>query len=193
MEKINPNSPSYWDEVYKKEKGTGKRRIDTERFERVVDLLTDYNNITYPNQRTLLDVGCGNGEMLRLIHAIFPEWKLYGIDITPETISWAKGVDSFDYRVMGAEDITFSAEFFDCIFCGETLEHLENPETVIYQMKKVLKPEGFLICSVPFQDKNKSKEHLREYTIEDCLQLTSGRLVDINVVKGLSIIWTVKK
>ena len=189
----NINTKEHWDSIYNKEKGTGKRRIDTDRFEKVIDLLTDYNNITFPGQRNLLDVGCGNGEMLRLIHAIFPEWKLYGVDITPETIAWARSVDDFDYRLMNANELNFSSEFFDVIFCGETLEHLENPDTVVYQMKKVLKPDGYLICSVPFQNKNKSKEHLREYSIEDCLKSTGGRLVDINVVKGLSIIWTIKK
>ena len=192
----NLNSEQYWDEIYKSERGTGKRRIDNDRLGYLVGEMKNFQS-THPHEGTyrLLDVGCGNGELMRLLHAEMPEWKLFGVDITPETIAWASQIDpNFDYRKMSALDLTFSEGYFDIVFCGETLEHLESPEAAIYQMKRVLKPEGNLICSVPNEGNNRSPEHLREFTVWDALKLTDtdmSKITNLNVkCNGISTIWT---
>jgi 2-polyprenyl-3-methyl-5-hydroxy-6-metoxy-1,4-benzoquinol methylase len=192
----NLNSEQYWDEIYKSERGTGKRRIDNDRLGYLVGEMKNFQS-THPHEGTyrLLDVGCGNGELMRLLHAEMPEWKLFGVDITPETIAWASQIDpNFDYRKMSALDLTFSEGYFDIVFCGETLEHLESPEAAIYQMKRVLKPEGYLICSVPNEGNNRSPEHLREFTVWDALKLTDtdmSKITNLNVkCNGISTIWT---
>lgn len=192
------NDTLFWDGVYEAELGSGKRRIDNERWDYLAETMKEAQTRT-PDIGQLLDVGCGNGEMMRLIHAILPDWKLTGIDITPKILAWARNVDPlFNYQVMPATEITLERDFYDVVFCGETLEHLDNPELAIEQMFKVLKPTGRLVCSVPNEGNNRSPEHLREFTVFDALKMTTvgdmTRLVDVNVkCNGISTIWTTKK
>ena len=43
----------------------------------------------------------------------------------------------------------FAGEFFDIVICLETMEHMLNPYYALMEMRRVLKPGGRLICSVP--------------------------------------------
>ena len=193
------NSPEYWDTVYKNERGSGKRRIDNERLQYVINTMKTYDD-AHPHDKphSFLDVGCGNGEMMRLVHADLPDWRMYGVDITRETIDWAMTVDlGFKYTLGTAYELNFG-EIFDVVFCGETLEHLEDPTTAIYQMLKVIKPGGVLVCSVPNEGNNRSPEHIQEFTVFDALKMTTdgdmSKLVDVSVkCNGISTIWTTLK
>jgi len=50
---------------------------------------------------------------------------------------------------VSTEGLPFEDDSFDAVFCLETLEHLENPSFCIKEIKRVLKPDSPLICSIP--------------------------------------------
>ena len=53
---------------------------------------------------TLLDVGCGNGELLSMISKEFPDRKLSGADLSPEVISKnAQRFPTIDFTVLDIE------------------------------------------------------------------------------------------
>lgn len=64
-----------------------------------------------------------------------------GIDIQS-----GKGVDT----VASVYEIPFPDDHFDIVLCMSVLEHLENPPKAIEEMRRVLKPSGKIIVSVPF-------------------------------------------
>jgi len=39
--------------------------------------------------------------------------------------------------------------FFDVILCGDVLEHLKNPAKILKKLQKFLKPDGYLVVSLP--------------------------------------------
>ena len=54
---------------------------------------------------------------------------------------------------------------FDAVVCIAVLEHVENPEQVVAEMFRVLKPGGHLIASVPFlQPEHKVPTDYQRYT-----------------------------
>lgn len=52
--------------------------------------------------------------------------------------------------VADAHQLPFENESFDCVVCKEVLEHVQKPDVVISEMKRVLKPGGKLVLSTRF-------------------------------------------
>jgi SAM-dependent methyltransferase len=89
----------------------------------------------------ILDIGCGN----KPYSLWFDQAKIIqyiGLDVieSPEV----------DVVVKPAERWPFKDGSFDCIMMTQTLEHLENPNHTLAELKRVLKPEGVLVLTVPF-------------------------------------------
>lgn len=94
---------------------------------------------------SLLDVGCGE---MPYRTGISPEVRYTGIDV-PQAAAFAmrasKNVVQFD-----GVTIPFPDGSFDTILCTEVLEHAASPAALIAEMKRVLKPGGTLLATVPF-------------------------------------------
>ena len=69
-------------------------------------------------------------------------------------------------------DIPKPGDFFDSILCIAVLEHVENPEEVVPEMKRVLKPGGHIVASVPFmQPEHKVPADFQRYTRDGLTRL----------------------
>jgi len=92
-----------------------------------------------------LDVGCGTGLILRhLPH------KSTGMDINPRHIKKAKKYASKARIIEGdAENMPFPDSCFSTVICTEFLEHQLDSRKSLSEIKRVLKPNGILIGSVP--------------------------------------------
>ena len=93
----------------------------------------------------VLDVGCG----AQPYRSLLPEGLQYtGIDT-------ADAGRDFGYHI--TDGIYFhgtrwpvATGNFDTVFATETLEHVESPEEFLSEARRVLKPNGFLILTIPF-------------------------------------------
>lgn len=119
--------------------------------------------------KKLLDVGCAGGLALYLAGTIDEIKELHGIDINSISIKQAERrlIKYSDKKIVlnvgYAENINRENEYFDCIICGETLEHLPDDTIAVKEMYRVMKKNGILIISVPDRG-HISKQHLRLYT-----------------------------
>ncbi|MBU3916103.1 class I SAM-dependent methyltransferase, partial [bacterium] len=69
----------------------------------------------------------------------------------------------FKFYHGSAESIPSETETFDCVLSQAVMEHLSNPEGVIKEIKRVLKPKGFSFHQIDLRDHrdfNKPFEHL---------------------------------
>ncbi len=63
-------------------------------------------------------------------------------------------------------------DFFDSILCIAVLEHVENPEQVVPEFLRVLKPGGHVVASVPFlQPEHKVPGDYQRYTRDGLMRL----------------------
>jgi 2-polyprenyl-3-methyl-5-hydroxy-6-metoxy-1,4-benzoquinol methylase len=90
----------------------------------------------------VLDLGAGSG----LFSALLTQngYEVTSADLFPERCS----VPCLDVDL----NTDFSASFandFDAICCLETIEHVENPRSLLRQCNKILKPGGMLFISTP--------------------------------------------
>jgi methionine biosynthesis protein MetW len=105
----------------------------------------------------VLDLGCGNGQMLQKLTNKFSE--LYGVDISPSQLQEAENnvkltlpSDSHKFRFTEANldnSLPFHANFFDVIICIAAIEHVYDIFSLVNEIKRVLKPGGFVVAEVP--------------------------------------------
>ena len=118
-----------------------------------VDLKSVKRALEYVNAKRVLDVGCGNGVLVRILCKL--GYDAYGIDASEEGIRIANSkindnrffVCDVDCRELPAE--ICMAEF-DTIVSTQTIEHLYSPNEFIRFCASVLPDNGRLIITTPY-------------------------------------------
>ena len=97
-------------------------------------------------QKTLLDVGCGTGDFLKIAQE--NNWIVTGIEPNPDARAIAN--QKTNASVFETEQLLeFQQNSFDVITLWHVLEHLPKLENHIAIFKRLLKPNGRLIIAVP--------------------------------------------
>lgn len=105
--------------------------------------------------QSALDLGCGTGEMLKLILQADHRKKLYGIDLSEEMLIVARSKlpDQGKLLLGDSESLPFPDSSFDVVYCNDSFYHYPAPQNVLREVHRVLKPGGtFLLgdCGQPF-------------------------------------------
>jgi len=102
-----------------------------------------------PENGGVLDAGCGNGRLTRLMKK--SGYKVFSFDESMECLK--QGLESGNLKDnlwKGKTDkIPFRNESFDAVIAGDVLEHLQDDKGAVCEFFRVLKPEGVVIVSVP--------------------------------------------
>lgn len=101
------------------------------------------------NPSTILDVGAASGWFLHELKKKFDNADCTGIDVYGKAIDYGKKKYK-DIKLLRADahKLPFKDESFEVIVCCEVLEHVENSEAVIREMKRVLKKNGSIIVEI---------------------------------------------
>ncbi|KKU90609.1 MAG: Methyltransferase type 11 [Microgenomates group bacterium GW2011_GWA1_48_10] len=95
----------------------------------------------------ILDVGCGSGRFL-LAMRHFGWRETVGTDTSPEAVGRAKK-HSLDVRLGALEELDLPSHSFDAITLHHVFEHFADPEAKLAELRRILKPNGELIVTVP--------------------------------------------
>ena len=98
----------------------------------------------------VLDVGCGNGNLFKLLPD--GKYELHGIDFSKNMIDEAKRTckTQATFAVADAESLPFDDNSFDIIVCNASFHHYTNPDAVLKEMHRVLKVNGKLLIGDPY-------------------------------------------
>jgi 2-polyprenyl-3-methyl-5-hydroxy-6-metoxy-1,4-benzoquinol methylase len=100
-----------------------------------------------PERGRLLDIGCGNGVLLRTFSAIAPAWTLAGADLDDRHRATVEAIPSVERFYAGpAEEIP---DQFDVITMQHVLEHVPEPVDLLGKLARRLNPGGVLFVQVP--------------------------------------------
>lgn len=112
------------------------------RIDKVRKLFTRFRD-----RKKVLDVGCANGAIL---NPFVGQHELHGVDLSPALVKLANdaGVKTVLHDIE-ADPLPYPDKTFDVIFCGETIEHQVDTDWLMYELNRVLKPDGQLILTFP--------------------------------------------
>jgi ubiquinone biosynthesis O-methyltransferase len=96
----------------------------------------------------VLDLGCGGGFMAEALSKRGA--KVTGIDPSEAAIAAARRhADAhdleIDYHVARGESLPFTNDAFDIVVCVDVLEHVEDLERVLFEVRRVLRPNGVFL------------------------------------------------
>ena len=96
--------------------------------------------------KSLLDIGCGSGDLIAALAIKHPNWEIYGIDISDSMILQAKEkVASLQLAVGNAHNLPYSDNMFDIVINTISFHHYEHSLQALNEMYRVLKPGGKLV------------------------------------------------
>lgn len=95
----------------------------------------------------IFDVGAGTGLFL----SRFAEsgWKTDGIEFSKSAVEFAKKNYNVKLKVGDFLDYKFEPNSFDVVTLNNVLEHLYDPLGTLKEVRRVLRPDGVLIITVP--------------------------------------------
>jgi len=102
--------------------------------------------------KILLDLGCGEGYLLRKLSLNFKQ--LIGTDIARNRIKLArkksKKNKNIIYKIADLDlPLPFNSKSIDAVTCLSVMEYVFDPNSFIKEVHRVLKKNGLLIISVP--------------------------------------------
>ena len=133
--------------------------LGPERFEFYEELATIFAPLA---PRSLIDVGCGTGHLLRFTvdrMAVVPE-QIVGIDHSEAGIRRARELlPSATWMVADLYDAALRDQF-DLVLCTEVLEHLHEPQRAVDELRRLCAPHGHIAITVPDGAQDDWKGHV---------------------------------
>lgn len=193
----NINTKIYWNNIYgtpdKREEyavqGTSKVPFvtnniliqPTKRFTTALEFIKDQDRV--------LDIGCGVGVFTSLVKRTYPRCEVWGTDISDKAIEDNK-IEIPDicyiHQYIGDQD-RLPSDYFDVVFSGEVLEHLDDPNDLFKDAQRVLKKGGKFILTTPDSNMIQSEEHTWEFIHEDIIKLYIDNGFDTPIFRQLPL------
>lgn len=138
--------------------------------------------------KVVLDAACGEGYGSAFLATV--AGKVTGIDVSAEAVEHARfkygNASNLDYQQASVTAIPMGDASVDVIVSFETIEHLEQQESMLAEFRRVLRPDGFLVLSAPnrpvYSDEQnyRNEYHVREHDRAELNALLSTRFAKMS-------------
>jgi SAM-dependent methyltransferase len=106
--------------------------------------------VTGMRSGSVLDVGCGTGE--RLCRFARAGYQVRGLEIQPDLVRYVREHLGFKADVGTLDSVVYPADSFDLVTICWVIEHLIDVKTVLEKIRRMLKPNGWIMAEVPLSD-----------------------------------------
>ena len=125
----------------------------------------------------LLDAGCGTGITLEYIERFGPT---VGVDNEIVALKFCRARDARKLACAPLENLPFADALFDIVTCLDVIEHIDDDQSAIKEITRVIRPGGLLVLTVPafnifWSDHDVINHHRRRYRRSQIRQLLGGR------------------
>lgn len=98
------------------------------------------------DQARALDLGCASGKFLSRLRE--DGWIVQGVEPSSAAVASARAL-GLDVHEGTLEEACFPDESFDVVFTWMVLEHVPDPVATLREVRRILKPGGMFVFSVP--------------------------------------------
>lgn len=94
----------------------------------------------------LLEIGCGNGGMLKNMNLL--GWQTEGVDFDPAAVEIARA-KGLKVNLGSLHDQEYVDSTFDAVILSHVIEHVPNPLALLSEIHRILKPGGIISLVTP--------------------------------------------
>jgi len=99
-----------------------------------------------PNIKTILDIGCGTGILVDILNR--NGYLADGVDSSVDSINYAKVHRKGNFYLSSIENFKKNRDY-DLIIATQLIEHLRDPNIFLLNVKRILRPKGYLYIETP--------------------------------------------
>jgi SAM-dependent methyltransferase len=140
----------------------------------------------FVSDKRVLDAGCGTAYGTEILAGAGAS-EVVGVDIDPDVVEAAReraGVN-VSFEVADARELPFANGAFDVVVCFEVIEHVEDPESILDELRRVLRPEGLAAVSSPNRDVYPpgNPHHKHEFLPDELAHALESRFKHMRLVR----------
>ncbi|MCF6240440.1 MAG: class I SAM-dependent methyltransferase [Bacteroidales bacterium] len=154
-------------------------------------------NINKSQNLNLLDLGCGDGVLLFLIKKYIQDYKFnfYGIDLSEIALETAKDkVIDGNFSKSGVYETDFQNNFFDIILSSDVIEHINFPDKMLHEAKRIAKSDAIIIFGTPirYTESPIDKMHVKEFFPNEFKQIFERYFNKVNITRSHKLFYLLK-
>jgi SAM-dependent methyltransferase len=149
---------AYWGTVVDPDGNVRDRLMERQKHLDDVREELDYLNQLPPGR--ILDVGCGLGYLLS---GLGPGWERHGVEVSRFAADHARQYGTI--HVGELADASYPDAYFDAVVMHHVIEHVANPDAVILEARRVLRPGGVLVLGTPDFDSGCARRFGENYRL----------------------------
>ncbi len=131
---------------------------------------------------SVVDVGCGAGELIPLLAEASSGNPVAGCDLSPGVIEGnRRRFPNAEFHVLDIVESQLAAEF-NLVVCSEVIEHLQNQERAFANLARMVAPGGHLLITCPT-----GRMYRTEVYFGHVKHPTAAQLWEMAVANGLSL------
>lgn len=111
-----------------------------------------FKQFDLPSKGRLLDVGCGNGNLLRSFSRLHPSWTLAGSELNGKHKQVVKQIENV--KAFYSCNVEYIPGQFDIVTMIHCLEHIVDPINFLRKLHDKINQKGFLLIEVPDYEEN---------------------------------------
>jgi SAM-dependent methyltransferase len=96
---------------------------------------------------SVLDIGCATGALLSRLRE--RGWQTCGVEISAPQAEYARRERKLEVRAEPLEAVLFPEESFDAVLASHLIEHLNRPEALVREARRILKKDGRFFVTTP--------------------------------------------
>lgn len=159
---------------------SGTSDVGLPRSEAIINALR--REVGVPKVGKWLDIGCGNGALLRTLSRTLPGWSLFGVEVSDKYRGVVESIPGV--KKLHTGDVEKIPDSFDIISLNHVIEHIPGPQRFLKSLLNKLHHYGLVVLEVP----DCSQNCFMLLVADHCSHFSTGMLGHVTAAAGYEVL-----